>query len=178
MPSPDLLVIAWNARICGSEVVMKELHIVWTIHDGLIRQLDNLAWTRRLGLGELVLCMFEYIWVPADDYLVFSHDAAQQPIGYLRARLSQFAQDGHVSWHFIFLFLQAVQPRRLLLCPRRFRVPFGASPWLCWSGPDMGVGEPVEVCAPGCDCGVVAGCLVRLVRERSSRKSPIASSTI
>lgn len=104
MPSPDLLVIAWNARICGSEVVMKELHIVWTIHDGLIRQLDNLAWTRRLGLGELVLCMFEYIWVPADDYLVFSHDAAQQPIGYLRARLSQFAQDGHVSWHYATTF--------------------------------------------------------------------------
>lgn len=48
--------------------------------------------------------MFKYIWISADDYLVFSHDAAHQTLGDLRARLSQFTQDGHVSWHYVTTF--------------------------------------------------------------------------
>lgn len=67
---PDIHKIVGNARICRSEIVMEELHVVTAVHDGCIRQLDDLAWAWHAESGRLAQRIFEDIRIPTNDYLV------------------------------------------------------------------------------------------------------------
>lgn len=73
---PYVYKVVGNARICGNEIVVEELHVVSTVHDGRIRQLDELTWTWHVERGRLAQHIFECVRIAAHPYLVFSQGGA------------------------------------------------------------------------------------------------------